>query len=319
MFAALSGMDRVPLLNIFGLPEPIVPSENASQIRFDAAKKKALANPLILGQFLSEDAETTLLLINFDQFYIESDEDCIGRLRKTAENAAREVGVTDMEFSVTGWTPLDIAYMQTNEASLLKYQIIGYGIIFIMALVLFRGLSSVLIVAAAPILGVYWTLGILPYFEVQDNPFNNVILPVLISLVGLTDGVHLMVHIRKLRSEGLSTKAAALEGVREVGLACALTSLTTRNWLCFARSCQSRSRTRIWPLLRGWCYLHICGRHRHHSTIEFVLVGTKRSRRDWKRVSSTRTLPRSAELWIWSSTAPDCLAVLPSDSQSFSL
>ena len=42
-------MDRVPILNIFGLPEPLLPRETASQIRFDNAKKKALANPLVLG------------------------------------------------------------------------------------------------------------------------------------------------------------------------------------------------------------------------------------------------------------------------------
>ena len=220
-------MDRVPMLNIFGLPEPLLPTENASQQRFDNAKKKALANPLVKGQFLSEDARTALLLISFDFFFVETEEDCIGRLSEVAKAAAAEVSDIEIEFSVTGNTPLHLAYLLQNEASLLKYQIIGYSMIAIMALILFRGFSSVLIVAVAPALGVFWTLGLLPFFEVQDNPFNNVILPVLVSLVGLTDGVHLMVHIRKLRSQGLSTKSASLEGVREVGLACALTSLTT--------------------------------------------------------------------------------------------
>lgn len=220
-------MDRVPMLNIFGLPEPLLPTENASQMRFDNAKKKALANPLVLGQFLSDDAKTTLLLINFDFFFVESEEDCVEGLSEIARQAAAEVGAKDAQFSVTGDTPIRLAIYAQNEADVFKYQLIGYGMIAIMALILFRGLSAVLIVAVAPALGVYWTLGLLPYFEVQDNPFNNVILPVLVSLVGLTDGVHLMVHIRKLRSQGLSTREAALEGVREVGLACALTSLTT--------------------------------------------------------------------------------------------
>ena len=92
---------------------------------------------------------------------------------------------------------------------------------------MFRGLSAVLIVAVAPALGVFWTMGYLPYFELQDNPFTDIILPVLVSLVGLTDGVHLMVHIRKLRAAGLTMHDAAQQGVHEVGLACALTSLTT--------------------------------------------------------------------------------------------
>ena len=220
-------MDAVPILNIFGLPEPLLPRETASQARFDNARKKALQNPLVKGQMLSADGTTLLLLVNFDFFFVESNEDCIGGLREIAAKAAAEVSDQPYTFSVTGNTPLRLTFIQQHEASLVKYQLIGYGMIAIMALILFRGLPAVIIVAVAPALGVFWTLGLLPYFEVQDNPFNDVILPVLVSLVGLTDGVHLMVHIRKLRAAGLSTMEAARDGVREVGLACALTSLTT--------------------------------------------------------------------------------------------
>lgn len=223
-------MDRLPILNIFGLPEPLLPRETASEIRFANARKKALANPLVKGQMLSEDGKTLLLLVNFDFFYIETNEDCVAGLRRIAEAAVAEVtddGEFDVQFSVTGNTPLYLAFRSQHEASLLKYQIIGYGMIALMALILFRGLPAVIIVAVAPALGVFWTLGLLPYFGVENNPFNDVILPVLVSLVGLTDGVHLMVHIRKLRASGLSPRDAAREGVREVGLACALTSLTT--------------------------------------------------------------------------------------------
>ncbi len=167
------------------------------------------------------------MLVKFDFFFVESDEDCIGGLRKVAESAAAEVSDIDISFAVTGNTPLYIASRQQNEADVLKYQLIGYGMIALMSLILFRGLAAVIIVAIAPALGVFWTLGALPYFDLQDNPFNNVLLPVLVSLVGFTDGVHLMVHIRKLRAAGLNPTDAAREGIHEVGLACALTSLTT--------------------------------------------------------------------------------------------
>ena len=220
-------LDQVPILNIFGLPEPLLPKPTATQNRFDSAKKKAIANPLVCGQFLSEDAKTLLFLVNFDPFFVESDDDCIGGLSRMAKAAATEVTNLPMEFSTTGNFPLWLTFRAQNDADLFKYQLIGYGMIAVMALILFRGLNAVIIVAVAPALGVYWTLGLLPYFDVVGNPFTNVILPVLVSLVGLTDGVHLMVHIRKLRAAGHATRDAAREGVREVGLACALTSVTT--------------------------------------------------------------------------------------------
>lgn len=220
-------MDEIPTANIFGLPEPLLPHETASQGRFDNAREKALRNPLIKGQFLSGDARTMLMLVNFDFFFVEDNNDCIGRLRQVAERAAAEASNLDFTFSVTGSVPLRITASSRHELDKFQYQLIGYGMIAIMALILFRGLSAVLIVAVAPALGVFWTTGYLPYFELQDNPFTDVILPVLVSLVGLTDGVHLMVHIRKRRAAGLSVREAARQGVHEVGLACALTSLTT--------------------------------------------------------------------------------------------
>ena len=108
-----------------------------------------------------------------------------------------------------------------------RYQLIGYSIMIVAALVLFRGFSAVTIVAIAPALGVFWTMGMLHFFDLQDNPFNDIIVPVLISLVGLTDAVHLMVEIRTQRAAGLETRQATRLGVARVGLACALTSLTT--------------------------------------------------------------------------------------------
>src|SRR5690606_37637690 len=55
-------MDRVPILNIFGLPEPLFPRSSSSPARFAAARDKALKHPLVGGQLLSADAKTLLLL-----------------------------------------------------------------------------------------------------------------------------------------------------------------------------------------------------------------------------------------------------------------
>jgi hypothetical protein len=46
-------MDQVPVLNIFGLREPLFPKSQASAARFAAAREKALHHPLVKGQLLS--------------------------------------------------------------------------------------------------------------------------------------------------------------------------------------------------------------------------------------------------------------------------
>jgi uncharacterized protein len=220
-------MDRVPMLNIFGLSEPLFPRSEASAERFEAAKIKAMQHPLVGGHLVSEDGQTMLLLVSFDWDFVRSDEQCTTGLRAVAEKAAADFPDISVSFMVTGDTPARITYMNAHEANQVKYQVIGYGVIAVMAVVLFRGFRAVLIVSLAPAIGVFWTMGFLRFFQLEDNPFNDVILPVLISLVGLTDGVHLTVQIRKLRASGLSERLSARTALHEVGYACTLTSLTT--------------------------------------------------------------------------------------------
>jgi len=241
-------IDRVPILNIFGLPEPLFPRSEASPERFAAAQAKAMKHPLVGGQLLAEDGQTMLLLVSFDFDYIRSNEQCTSQLREAAEKAAADFPEVPLSFKVTGRMPGYITAMQAHEENQLKYQLIGYGVIFVMAIILFRGIRAVLIVSLAPIVGVFWTLGFLKFFNLQDNPFNDVILPVLVSLVGLTDGVHLMVQIRKLRASGIPEHEAARSGLQQVGFACMLTSLTTAIGLGSLVLAHN-----VWVQDFGWC------------------------------------------------------------------
>lgn len=220
-------IDRAPPLNIFGLREPVFPKPTASPTRFAAAREKALANPMIGGFLLSGDAQSTLVMVNIDWLFVRSDEDCTSAIREAAQVAAGEVADNDLTFQMTGRVPLELSLRKRNRSNERTYQIIANVFTMVMAIILFRGVVAVIIVAMAPGLGVYWTLGLLNYFDLQDNPFNHVVLPILISLVGFTDGVHMMVQIRANRAAGMPPRDATRKALSEVGLACGLTSLTT--------------------------------------------------------------------------------------------
>jgi predicted RND superfamily exporter protein len=220
-------LDRAPMMNIFGLREAILPRGEASPARFAAAREQALEHPLIAGQLLSRDAKTMLLMVRIDWLFVTEDRDCTDVLRETAEAAAQAFPGAEITFQVTGEVPIRVSRAASNRRNEIKYQAIGYSIALIIAFILFRGLSSVVIVAMAPAFGVFWTLGLLHYLGFDDNPFNSVIVPVLLCMVGFTDGVHMMVQIRRHRAMGMSASDAARLSIREVGLACWLTSLTT--------------------------------------------------------------------------------------------
>lgn len=220
-------METAPPLNIFGLREPIFPKPSASDRQFEAARQRALKHPLIGGQLLSKDGRTTMLMLRINWVFVEEDADIMGNLKQVARDAVADIPDAKFSFLVTGQAPMYLTFLQANETNRMKYQVIGYSMVLLMALVLFRGLAAVVIVSLAPALGVFWSLGVIRFFDFQDNPFNDVVLPVMLSLVGLTDGVHLLVEIRRQRAAGLNRREAARTGIHKVGLACALTSLTT--------------------------------------------------------------------------------------------
>lgn len=220
-------LDSIPGLNLFGLPESLLPRSNASPRQMQLGRERTLSNPLAVGQLISTDGKTLLLHLRMDWFYATTDEACTSDLRKTAEAATARVPGADLHFQVTGQAPLYLMMARNHLRDSWRYQAIGYSIMLVTSLVLFRGFSAVTIVAIAPTLGVFWTMGMLHFLGFQDNPFNDIIVPVLISLVGLTDAVHLMVEIRNQRAAGLETRQATRRGVARVGMACVLTSLTT--------------------------------------------------------------------------------------------
>lgn len=220
-------MDDVPPINVFSLRESIFPPATASQRLFDRARSRALDDPLIGGQMLSEDGRATLILLRLDWLFIESDRAISERVREAAERAAASRPGNDFTFEVGGKIPTYVEIQRSREENEKRYQFIGYGMAFLMALLLFRELRIVAIAAAVPAVGVYWTLGLLRLIGLDDNPFNDIVLPVLISMVGFADGIHVLMEIRRRQGEGTGAAIAAPEALTEVGGACFLTSLTT--------------------------------------------------------------------------------------------
>ncbi|RMF44451.1 MAG: RND transporter [Planctomycetota bacterium] len=221
-------LDDVPSLNLFGLSQPVLPrTEHASEHRFAAAREAARKHPMIYGQLLSDDLRTLLMMIDLNYYGVVDDSDVLEAIKQRAREVAAAYPDVGLQFMQTGRVPAEMLAIETHEKNQFFFQTIGYGMVLLMALVLFRGLRAVVIVALAPMVGVFWSIGFIEYLGYENNPLIDVIVPILVSLVGLTDGVHLMVQLRKLRAAGLEPVAAVEKSLSLVGLACFLTSLTT--------------------------------------------------------------------------------------------
>lgn len=197
-------------------PTPLLPPPDAPPEAYRRAREEFLRHPLAAGQLLSRDGKTMLMLMNVRLVPRE--------VRRIVQEACEGSG---MRVRVTGFTPLWEAQREAFNEDHSRIVLVACILVFVLAIVIFRGLSAMLVVSSGPMLGLVWAWGLLELFGQTRGDLVQIIVPVMILMIGFADGVHLVVHVRQARAAGMDPREAAQSAVRHVGRACALTSLTT--------------------------------------------------------------------------------------------
>lgn len=219
----------LPQVTFFGT-SPLLPKDIETLEEAQAVADLVASHPLVIGQLLSDDRRTMLIGI------MDSDRDAIAAVREKAGAVLKSVGIRSR---ITGVRPLWRAHNDAFKRDHEKIVLIAAAVVVVLAMVIFRGLPAIIVSCSGPTVGVFWTLGWLELLGQANNDLAKIILPVMILMVGFTDGVHLVVHIRQQRlkhgqaggsangSIGNSQIQAAASAIEHVGGACLLTSLTT--------------------------------------------------------------------------------------------
>ena len=210
-------MGTVPRVTLFG-QQPLLPDIDTDAADLIAAEQQITSHPLIAGQLLSEDGRTLLLGLFTRQE--NTWQACLQIARRTLEPHG-------MTVRITGPVPLIRAHRRAFEADHYRILYTAMALIIGLALVIFRGLPAIIITCTGPIVGVAWTLGWLAFLGEELNELTEIILPVMAMIIGFTDSVHIVVHVRQERVAGKSQREAAATAIDQVGLACLLTSITT--------------------------------------------------------------------------------------------
>ena len=106
------------------------------------------------------------------------------------------------------------------------FALLASALVLIVAWFVFHNLGALLAAVVASMLSALWGLGALSLAGGKLDILKTA-LPTLALVIGLTDAVHLVVHMRHLRAAGAGPVGAASAAIREIGLACMLTSFTT--------------------------------------------------------------------------------------------
>jgi len=229
---AIPGIDSVRSLAdvaVFSPDKPahsLLPSAGAAPAAYPQAEREALANPLLVGQVLSADAQTTLVLARLqgDSLSVDEVDALLAPLREQIGQAQAQL--PGSRIRLTGVPPIRSEIFAAVKRDGVRFVVIGVVLAIAMAALLFRRFWAVVIVAGAPITSALWLMGAMGWFGAKLNVINT-ILPTLVMVVGFTDAVHLMVDIRHSIGCGIPPLTAAKLAIRHLGPACFMTSFTT--------------------------------------------------------------------------------------------
>jgi len=230
--AAVEGVEAVhSMLNVRGNRRigeyllPLFPSSEASPGRFKRARRQARSRPLLIGHFLSEDMKTSLVIVQFDTSVngFSQVKRVVGQLQSMLAECAEASG---LRVRITGPPALQVEVVESMRRDIFRFSFLGATLVVAIAIVLFRRVGAAFLVAIGPTVGTIWTVGTLGLIGQPINMLTNVV-PVLVLVIGFTDSMHLVLHVRRALAEGSSSLEAARSSIRHLGLACALTSLST--------------------------------------------------------------------------------------------
>ncbi|MEM7231275.1 MAG: MMPL family transporter [Planctomycetota bacterium] len=211
-------------LSSWGIPSRVLPSASRDARKFSDAKKLAVEDPLA-SALLSADGRATMVLVRLPKRALRLVEvrPVVDAVRKIADEELRS---SDFEVLVTGIPPVRLGILDSIKNDQQLMTIGGTIVSAAITLFLFRSFTALFIVGVGPLIGLLWTFGAVGIFGVEMDMIGSIV-PTLVLVVGFTDSVHIVLDFRRNRGDGLSPRDAAIASVRHLGLACAVTSLTT--------------------------------------------------------------------------------------------
>ncbi len=199
-----------------------VPSGSAE---LESLRRDVMANPMYAGQLVSRDARTTALVVYFlDMSHGEYQSSGIDD--RISEIVAAERG--DAEAWITGGPHIRAVSARILLGETVTLPLYALAAISLVLLISFRSVRGVVIPALTIVVGVVWTFGLVMLLGYDLNAVT-VLIPPLLTTLGLSYSVHVVAEYDALLREGTRARGAALvkEVLGRVSLPVSLTGLTT--------------------------------------------------------------------------------------------
>jgi len=191
-----------------------------------AAKKRALANPLFIGNFFSDNGNVLAMIVSV--INLEEDQDFNRKIHQQLEALLSE-NRGDFEKIIQVGPPRINAELKSRLFD--DFKLLGplsAIVLFISILFFMRSVLSAVIPVVTSVLTIIWTFGMLGWVGMPLN-ILSAMLPSLIIVIGSTEDTHMMAaYFRGLQNNVENSRDKAVHYMaRHIGLPLVLTVLTT--------------------------------------------------------------------------------------------
>ncbi|MEE8468811.1 MAG: MMPL family transporter [Planctomycetota bacterium] len=207
------------------LPRPLLPFADGQPEAFDRARELAQAHPLVGDQLLSKDGRMALMVARVGGADVP-----ISVLRRRLD-AVRQIveevtADSPVRARLTGVPAIRVVIFENLEREQRLFAVLGALVGLLVALVIFQRPGPVVITSVASMMAGFWAAG---FMGLVGQPMNLLTsgLPMMVMMIAFTDAMHLMIDTLRSQRQGLTSVEAAAHSIRDLGLPCALTSLTT--------------------------------------------------------------------------------------------
>ncbi len=199
-------------------------------------KKRALKNPLILGNLVSKDFKTTLILIRTS--YHGEDMNFEARLMKAVQKTLKKNSPpVGLSIHVSGWPVMDVKMAQYMNHDLLVFIPTTFVFLCLLVYYFLRSLRATLAIALLLDLSLIGAMACLKWVGGALSPMTSILAPLTLALA-LADGIHLITTYFRMQTQPRPLEEAlrktfprhvydVLQTVAESWRPCFLTSLTT--------------------------------------------------------------------------------------------
>lgn len=200
------------------------PQLSAAELRSKQAI--ALAEPLLRGNLISDDADTTgvNVTLQYTEQSLTEVPQAVGVARDLA--ARVEAEHPDVHVALTGLSMLNNAFAESGQQDSMTLMPLMFVVLVVFMVVVLRSVNGMLATLSVILLSTATALGIAGFMGIKLSPIS-VTGPVIIMTLAIADSVHLLVAMLGLMRDGMDKRDALRESLRINFVAVTITSVTT--------------------------------------------------------------------------------------------